>query len=138
MRKLFVKKIPLLLSIALSLGIVAATFIYRSRADAQVTPTPIPFGGQIATEVLCCNGIMFTLTPQYQSPARGTFIMEWPKMIPDPTLGIGLYQWWALAPSEVTLGDALPGGKCQTIDSECDTTIPVTYNVMQTGTTLTK
>ena len=104
-------------------------------AEAQ-TLAPIPFGGQIATVELCCNGLQFTTTGQFQSPAYGTFIMEWAKMIPNPSLGLGLYSWWSIVPTEKVIGTAIAGGVCQTIASECSATTPVTWSVNQMGTTL--
>lgn len=105
------------------------------KAEAQ-SVTTIPFAGQIATIKLCCNGLEFTTTGQYQSVAYGTFIMEWQKMIPNPGLGFGLYSWWSLIPGEKVLGSVTPGGKCLTIASECEVTTPVTWSVNQVGTTL--
>jgi hypothetical protein len=96
---------------------------------------PIPLGGQIATTQMCCNGLQITLTGQYQSPALGTFIFEWYKMTPQPTIGWGLYSWWMPVSGEKTVGNATPGGVCQSISSECSTT-PVMYSINQMGTTL--
>lgn len=106
-------------------------------AKAQVsTIVRTPFSGQIAQVEICCNGIKFSLTPQYQTVARGTFIMNWTSMTPVPSLGLGLYSWWSLIPGEKVLGDARAGGVCLTVASECYTSEPVTFDVYQVGTTL--
>jgi hypothetical protein len=133
------KKAPLYFSsITLSLLMIAAALVFSKqteKAEAQAV-TIVPFAGQIATVELCCNGIEFTTTGQYQSVAYGTFIMEWYKMIPVPAAGLGLYSWWSILPGEKVLGSALPGGVCLTVASECSTSIPVVWSVNQMGTTL--
>lgn len=111
--------------------------VARKEAQAQVpVVTRIPFGGQIAAIEVCCDGIQFALTGQYQSPALGTFILPWINMTPNPIIGTGLFSWWSVIPSEKVLGSAIPGGTCQTIYSYCLATTPVAFTVMQMGTTL--
>lgn len=110
--------------------------IKEAREAEAVTVAPLPFGGQIASVEVCCNGIKFSTTGQYQSPIYGTFIMEWPKMIPNPAIGLGLYSWWSITSSEKTIGSAIPSGVCITVASECETSQAVTYSVNQMGTTL--
>ncbi len=125
-------------SIALStLMILAAIVFSRQPEKAQAeTVTITPFAGQIIPIQLCCNGIEFTTTGEYQSVAYGTFIMEWYKMIPVPSAGLGLYSWWSFASGEKVLGSAISGGQCFTIASECETPITTTWSVNQMGTTL--
>lgn len=105
------------------------------RAEAQ-SVAQIPFAGQLSKVELCCNGIKFSMTQQYQTVARGTFIMEWYKMVPNPLLGWGLYSWWALVSGEKVVGGATPGGVCLTVASECETSQAVQFSVNQVGTTL--
>ncbi len=133
------RKAPLYFSsITLSLLMIATALVFSKeteKAEAQAVTT-IPFAGQIATINLCCNGIEFTTTGQYQSIAYGNFIMEWYKMIPVPSVGLGLYSWWSILPGEKVLGSAIPGGVCLTVASECAVTTPVAWSVNQMGTTL--
>lgn len=128
-----------LFSITTSAILICVAIIMANNAKEveAVTIAPIPFAGQIATVNLCCNGIVFVTTGQYKSVAYGSFIMEWSKMIPNPLLGLGLYSWWSILPTEKVLGSAIPGGVCLTIASECKTAIPVAWSVNQMGTTLT-
>lgn len=121
----------------------AALLIYTSlflamneKEEVHAQSYRTPFAGQIASIMLCCNGLQFYTTGQYQSAAYGSFIMNWPTMIPVPQAGIGLYSYWAILPTEKVLGDSIIGGTCQTIVSECAATEPVNYTVMQMGTTL--
>jgi len=109
--------------------------VARKEAQAQV-PVIVPFGGQIAAVGVCCDGVVFVLTGQYQSPAQETFIFPWPAMIPNPVLGTGLFSWWSIVPGEKVLGSAIPKGTCQTIVSACTVTVPVAFTVKQMGTTL--
>ena len=127
-----------LFSITASAILIYAAIIMANNAkEAEaVTIAPIPFAGQIATVNLCCNGIEFVTTGQYQSVAYGNFIMEWYKMIPNPALGLGLYSWWSILQTEKVVGSATPGGICLTIASECSVSTPVAWSVNQMGTTL--
>ncbi len=126
------------LSVLISVMMIGTAFsLVKEHKDAEAqSVAPIPFAGELASVQICCNGLQFTTTGQYQSVAYGTFIMEWPRMIPNPDLGIGLYSWWSIVPTEKTIGSALPGGICQTVASECSVTNAVTWSVNQMGTTL--
>ncbi len=120
----------------------AALMIYTSlflamskKAEAEAAMIRIPFAGQIATMLLCCNGLEFVTTGQYQSVAYGTFILPWTNMIPIPQAGIGLYSYWSVLPSEKVLGDSIAGGTCELITTYGCTSSAVLYTVLQMGTT---
>lgn len=126
-----------LFSIATSAILICVAIVMANNAKEAEAIGVIPFAGQIATVNICCNGIEFITTGQYQSLAYGNFIMEWYKMTPNPAIGWGLYSWWSILPTEKVLGSATPGGVCLTVASECSVATPVLWSVDQMGTTLT-
>jgi len=128
--------LSVLVSLTLIMSSIALVDKVAKKAEAATESGIIPFAGQISYVSLCCNGIEFSTTGQYQSVAYGTFIMQWPMMFPDPDLGMGLYSWWSILPTEKVIGNVTTGGQCLTVASECETTTPVTYSVLQMGTTL--
>ncbi len=124
-----------LLSLTLAAFTLFGLYIPAHTIDAS-SIVRIPFAGQIASVMVCCNGIQFSTTGQYLSPAYGTFIMQWATMEPIPEVGLGLYSYWNLTSGEKVLGDGTYGGVCITIVSECESESTVTYTVLQAGTTL--
>ncbi len=122
------------LSIILSFSFVIAPFAAHAEIASAVRQN---LEGTISSVDVCCNGLKLQIDKgQYTSPISGSMIFMWQNMIPIPFIGWGLYSWWDVAPQSVVLGDAISGGTCITVDSECESTESVQYSIQQLGTTL--
>lgn len=132
------KKLTYFYSVGIAVLLIYTSFFLALKkdkeAEAQIS-LRTPFATQISSIILCCNGLLFYGGGQLQSPAQGSFIFQWPNMIPIPAIGTGLYSWWSVMPSTKVLGDAIIGGTCQNISSYCAPNITANYSVMQMGTT---
>jgi hypothetical protein len=127
--------------------VIAVCLIIGARSkqtDAQAMAAGargIPYGGRMATEVLCCNGFIFSLTPEKElasaakpgTPPNSFFFGDekWPAV---PEIGIGMYRWWSPMIGNIILGDATPVGICLALPS-CTTVVKTKFDARKMGTT---
>ena len=100
-----------------------ANYFRPSESHAAAAVLFIPFGGKLIDATYCCNGLRLSVSP----PRPGTYMF---------TAVSELYAYYQiLRPGVWVLGDAFPGGVCQT-GAYCATSIPTTGTIRQIGTSL--
>jgi hypothetical protein len=118
---------------------LAGFLIFSKKTSAQAIIPGVPFAGQIVVTQVCCNGIEFTLTPQYRTVARGLFFFPYANMPPRPHIGYGLYEWYSIITTALTVGRAHPpitnDDRCLTISTNCEVANPAdNWTVLEAGT----
>ena len=106
--------------VGISFIIVSLYSKIQEKVQAQTPTGGVGFSGVTTTIFFCCNGVMFTLIPYPTSVSKAVFyIHTWLKQVPQPFIGLGMYQWWILKPGIRNLGSSMPGGVCQNPATKC-------------------
>lgn len=81
------------------------------------------FGGTFDGEMeVCCNGFTVGVDATTQT-GGGTYLIWW------QAIGTSFKQWYMPLEGNNTLGQAISGGQCITIESECESTEDVDYSL---------
>jgi hypothetical protein len=115
-------KQSILIAIIIAFTLIKGAYVLSEHAEAQVS------GGGAAAEGGGSG------SGDSETSAEGKeFIYPWTNFIPIPEIGIGLYDSWLFVDGKTVGGDAVRGGMCITLESECESEEKVDFTTKKMG-----